>query len=394
MIQLIDDKRRKASKIRTVKCGDMFRIAGSNDAVYLALMTEAPEETPGLVLGLQPRAGHVWAVQLGVYDIHSVKARIDCTLLDYELVMEEPAPGDLRQLGTLQPGDTFAVMGANYLKLVSQDPDETTFMYMADENCGQLPDSTFVKATVTELSVWDIGADIEDAPVAAPEEVVPHVVLVVTEDTMHVASGDLSAILEKPPSTDEALADAFKALVEHPSEDADELLVYDLQKSSRRLTFEVLAQRLDLDWLSSLSGFNPFYASNGIKVNTMQNPALSPDTVYLRGADSRIDAPSFSLVYDSNEERDAAFDMYVEAIEEWAFHLESLLQPRASVQAELDEAARIAELESYLAKHSKAVPAREYKAKTAKSLESIPFSVDQVGNIALAYLRAKARHQQ
>lgn len=92
-------------------------------------------------------------------------------------------------------------------------------------------------------------------------------------------------------------------------------LRYRLIKTKRRLTFEIQEQdmrfcgKTDDDYLT-------FKASNGIEIISRSRMDIQTDRLWLLGCGP--DERSGSMVFSSDEKRDKMFDLFQEALAEWA----------------------------------------------------------------------------
>jgi hypothetical protein len=97
------------------------------------------------------------------------------------------------------------------------------------------------------------------------------------------------------------------------------LLIYTLTKTTRRLTFDILAQKRRVTNL--LPEGNPrlqFKARNGYEVISDSRMDIQTERIWLLGARSADEMRSGSMVFSSNERRDAAYLQFVDALDQWA----------------------------------------------------------------------------
>ena len=93
------------------------------------------------------------------------------------------------------------------------------------------------------------------------------------------------------------------------------ILSYRLIKTRQRLTFEVLEQdmsfcgKTDDDYLT-------FKASNGIEIISRSRMDIQTDRLWLLGCGPN--ERSGSMVFSNNEKRDKMFDLFQDALLEWA----------------------------------------------------------------------------
>lgn len=96
---------------------------------------------------------------------------------------------------------------------------------------------------------------------------------------------------------------------------------YTLTKTTRRLTFDVLFQRDDLIFKGDDDGpYFTFTASNGYQVISRSRMDIQTERLWLLGAKHEQEARSGSMVFSTDEKRDAAYDKFIQAIDEWAKH--------------------------------------------------------------------------
>ena len=94
------------------------------------------------------------------------------------------------------------------------------------------------------------------------------------------------------------------------------LLKYRLIKTKRRLTFEILEQELGW-WIGKTDDdFFTFKASNDVEVISRSRMDIQTDRLWLLGCGP--DERSGSMVFSSDEKRDRMFNMFQDALMEWA----------------------------------------------------------------------------
>ena len=99
------------------------------------------------------------------------------------------------------------------------------------------------------------------------------------------------------------------------------LLHYYLIKTTRRLTFDIIDQRLSTIWTGDDDGdYFRFTASNGYEVISRSRMDIQTERIWLLGAKRFSEPRSGTMVFSSDEKRDKAFNMFVQALDEWAAH--------------------------------------------------------------------------
>jgi len=97
------------------------------------------------------------------------------------------------------------------------------------------------------------------------------------------------------------------------------VLEYKLIKTTRRLTFDILYQRPDLIFMGDDDGeYFTFTASNGYQVISRSRMDIQTERLWLLGAKYKDESRSGSMVFSSDEKRDACYNQFVKAIDEWA----------------------------------------------------------------------------
>lgn len=103
------------------------------------------------------------------------------------------------------------------------------------------------------------------------------------------------------------------------------LLSFSLIKTKRRLTFDIHYQdmafcgKTDDDYLI-------FDASNGIQVISRSRMDIQTDRIWLLGCGP--DERSGSMVFSSDEKRDKMYNMFLDALNEWAEYVEKHILSR------------------------------------------------------------------
>lgn len=96
----------------------------------------------------------------------------------------------------------------------------------------------------------------------------------------------------------------------------DDIIVFQLLKTKRRLTFDILYQREDTRYRGEDDGaYFTFKASNGVEVISRSRMDIQTERLWLRGASE--DERSGSMVFSSDEKRDKAHEDFVQALREW-----------------------------------------------------------------------------
>ena len=96
----------------------------------------------------------------------------------------------------------------------------------------------------------------------------------------------------------------------------DDIISYQLIKTKRRLTFDILYQREDTRYRGEDDGnYFTFRASNGYEVISRSRMDIQTDRLWLLGASD--DERSGSMVFSSDEKRDKAYVQFELALTEW-----------------------------------------------------------------------------
>lgn len=97
------------------------------------------------------------------------------------------------------------------------------------------------------------------------------------------------------------------------------LLEYDLIATERRLTFDITYQHPDTIFMGDDDGdYYKFVASNGYEVISRSRMDIQTERLWLLGAKHKEESRSGSMVFSSNEKRNAALVNFLLAIDEWA----------------------------------------------------------------------------
>lgn len=97
------------------------------------------------------------------------------------------------------------------------------------------------------------------------------------------------------------------------------LLEYCLVKTARRLTFDILSQSPATIHRGDDDGDYPkFTASNGYEVISRSRMDIQTERIWLLGAMHKKEARSGTMVFSDDKKRDAAYDNFVQALNEWA----------------------------------------------------------------------------
>lgn len=101
----------------------------------------------------------------------------------------------------------------------------------------------------------------------------------------------------------------------------DDVLIYKLIKTTRRLTFDIVWQDERTIYKGDDDGdYFTFTASNGYQVISRSRMDIQTERLWLLGAKHKEESRSGSMVFSSDEKRDAAYDKFIVAIDEWAKH--------------------------------------------------------------------------
>lgn len=101
-------------------------------------------------------------------------------------------------------------------------------------------------------------------------------------------------------------------------------LTYRLIKTKHRLTFDIEWQHDATRYRGDDDGdYFTFRASNGYEVISRSRMDIQTERLWLLGGSS--DERSGSMVFSSDEKRDAAFEKFQQAIAEWNTHWDNIL---------------------------------------------------------------------
>lgn len=99
------------------------------------------------------------------------------------------------------------------------------------------------------------------------------------------------------------------------------LLKYQLIKTTRRLTFDIIYQDEKLIWMGEDDGdYYKFTASNGYEVISRSRMDIQTERIWLLGAKYMDEARSGTMVFSTDEKRDKAYNEFNLALKEWAEH--------------------------------------------------------------------------
>lgn len=98
------------------------------------------------------------------------------------------------------------------------------------------------------------------------------------------------------------------------------ILRYQLLKTTRRLTFDIVYQASHTIFNGDDDGeYFTFTASNGYQVISRSRMDIQTERIWLLGATSLAgENRSGSMVFSSDEKRDAAYVQFMLALDEWA----------------------------------------------------------------------------
>jgi hypothetical protein len=101
--------------------------------------------------------------------------------------------------------------------------------------------------------------------------------------------------------------------------DTNVLICYQLIKTTKRLTFDIVHQAPQVTYMGDDDGpFFKFTASNGYEVISRSRMDIQTERLWLLGAKHAQEPRSGSMVFSNNEKRDAAYEKFVVALDEWA----------------------------------------------------------------------------
>jgi hypothetical protein len=96
-------------------------------------------------------------------------------------------------------------------------------------------------------------------------------------------------------------------------------LDYRLIKTNRRLTFEILSQDMRFCGKSD-DDYMSYRAKNGVEIISRSRMDIQTDRLWLLGCGPN--ERSGSMVFSSNEKRDAMFNLFQDALKDWATNFE------------------------------------------------------------------------
>ena len=97
------------------------------------------------------------------------------------------------------------------------------------------------------------------------------------------------------------------------------LLVYSLIKTERRLTFDIQFQAEKTIYTGEDDGpYFKFVASNGYEVYSRSRMDIQTERLWLLGAKHKEESRSGTMIFSTNEKRDAARNNFILALNEWA----------------------------------------------------------------------------
>lgn len=97
------------------------------------------------------------------------------------------------------------------------------------------------------------------------------------------------------------------------------LIEFYLIKTTRRLTFDISKQAHRVTYMGDDDGqYFKFVASNGYEVISRSRMDIQTERLWLLGAKHAHEPRSGSMVFSSNEKRDAAYECFLQALKEWA----------------------------------------------------------------------------
>jgi hypothetical protein len=97
------------------------------------------------------------------------------------------------------------------------------------------------------------------------------------------------------------------------------ILSYVLVKTTRRLTFDIVRQDYAVTYMGEDDGeYFTFEASNGYQVISRSRMDIQTERLWLLGASD--ERRSGTMVFSTDQKRDAAYVEFIKAIDEWAAH--------------------------------------------------------------------------
>lgn len=97
-----------------------------------------------------------------------------------------------------------------------------------------------------------------------------------------------------------------------------ELITVNLIKTKKRLTFDISWQHPGTRYRGDDGDYFTFTASNGYEVISCSRMDIQTERLWLLGGSD--DERSGTMVFSSDEKRDAAFDKFIQALNEWNAH--------------------------------------------------------------------------
>lgn len=97
------------------------------------------------------------------------------------------------------------------------------------------------------------------------------------------------------------------------------ILTYSLIKTTRRLTFDISYQDPETIYMGDDDGpYFYFKATNGYEVISRSRMDIQTERLWLLGAKYLDEQRSGSMVFSSDDKRDAAYIQFILAINQWA----------------------------------------------------------------------------
>lgn len=115
----------------------------------------------------------------------------------------------------------------------------------------------------------------------------------------------------------------FPEIVEPEEIKRPVILQFKLIKTTRRLTFDILHQA-DYVTNKKADGDYRFKASNGYEVISCSNMDIQTERIWLLGNGDNV--RSGSMVFSSDEKRDAAYNNFLTALHEWAMEQNGIIE--------------------------------------------------------------------
>ena len=108
------------------------------------------------------------------------------------------------------------------------------------------------------------------------------------------------------------------------------ILEYSLIKTKKRLTFDILYQTDQFFRGKTDDDYITFKASNGIEIISRSRMDIQTDRIWLLGCS--FDERSGSMVFSSDEKRDKMFNLFQDALKEWAEYIKNLIIEKSGVE--------------------------------------------------------------